>query len=133
MESWGRGTLEIIELCRRDGHPEPNFLEDRGGFIVQMNSKYPLNTVIAADYDSVEEDVTAREKIIMVALKSALHGLSSSLISKKVDIPERTIRRDLSKLEERGLVKSEGKGRARKWLAYKDNPAKSGQTQVKLY
>jgi ATP-dependent DNA helicase RecG len=34
IEQWGRGTQKIIELCKRAGHPEPEFQEVANSFVV---------------------------------------------------------------------------------------------------
>ncbi len=34
IERWGTGTTRIIELCRRQGLPEPEFQHQQGGFLV---------------------------------------------------------------------------------------------------
>lgn len=30
IEAWGRGTIKIVESCRRNGLPEPDFIEEHG-------------------------------------------------------------------------------------------------------
>lgn len=34
IEQWGRGTQKIVELCKRAGHPEPEFEEIAGSVVV---------------------------------------------------------------------------------------------------
>jgi len=34
IEAWGRGTVEIVNLCKNYGLPEPEFEEYFGGFMV---------------------------------------------------------------------------------------------------
>lgn len=36
IESWGRGTLKILELCRNAGLPEPEYAENSGGIEVRF-------------------------------------------------------------------------------------------------
>jgi len=36
VESWGRGTLKILELCQRAGLPEPVYAENSGGVEVTL-------------------------------------------------------------------------------------------------
>lgn len=127
VESWGRGTLEIIELCKKDGHPEPVFLEDRSGFSVYMYSRYPLTSIISVSDDFKIHQVTIRQRKILEVLKTAAEDLSSSQIREQVEGSERTIRRELSTLSQLGCVSSQGEGRGLKWNFVQDNPVKSGQ------
>ncbi len=36
IDSWGRGTLRIIETCKEAGLPEPELIERDGGFLVTL-------------------------------------------------------------------------------------------------
>lgn len=36
IESWGRGTIKIMEKCQEQGLPEPDFEEDYGVFVVKF-------------------------------------------------------------------------------------------------
>jgi ATP-dependent DNA helicase RecG len=36
IDSWGRGTIRIIESCKDAGLPEPEMKEEDGGFMVSM-------------------------------------------------------------------------------------------------
>ncbi|MBI3924540.1 MAG: hypothetical protein HY319_03290 [Armatimonadetes bacterium] len=36
VEEWGRGTLQIVELCTKAGHPEPEFEEVGGSMLVRF-------------------------------------------------------------------------------------------------
>jgi len=41
IEAWGRGTIKIVDECRKAGLPEPEFREEFGGFTVRFH-KAPL-------------------------------------------------------------------------------------------
>jgi len=36
IEAWGRGTVKIIEACRKGNLPEPEFSELTGGFLISF-------------------------------------------------------------------------------------------------
>lgn len=36
IENWGRGTVDIIRYCKAAGLPEPEFIEEQGGFTVNF-------------------------------------------------------------------------------------------------
>jgi len=36
IDSWGRGTIKIIEACLEAGMPKPYLLEEQGGFLSKI-------------------------------------------------------------------------------------------------
>ena len=36
IDSWGRGTIKIIEACMEAGMPKPNLEEEQGGFVCKI-------------------------------------------------------------------------------------------------
>ena len=36
IDAWGRGTLRIIDACKEAGLPEPELIEQDGGFLVTL-------------------------------------------------------------------------------------------------
>jgi len=36
IEAWGRGTIKIVEACRKNDLPDPEFSELTGGFLVSF-------------------------------------------------------------------------------------------------
>lgn len=45
IDTWGRGTLKIINTCKEDGLPEPEIKEMNGGVEVTIfNNKQPENS-----------------------------------------------------------------------------------------
>ena len=36
IDSWGRGTIKIIEACHEAGLPEPDLKEEQGGFLSKI-------------------------------------------------------------------------------------------------
>ena len=76
VESWGRGTQRIVELCTRAGLPEPEFFEQAGSFVVRFLPKDGANLVIsAADLSPLDQE------ILQVLLAGAL---SAKEIEKKL-------------------------------------------------
>ncbi len=107
IESVGTGTEEMIKECKNLGLPEPEYIE-RGNTFVVCFKKEMLSS---------KDNVYQRHNKIISLLK--LHpGLSSTEIQKRidVDIPGRTLRRDLNNLMEQGRVRLEGKGANAIWF-----------------
>lgn len=110
VERWGRGTITIIDLCLRAGHPEPEFEEVAGSVVVRF-----LPSGYIAPHQ-VTLDLSDRQRGLLVIL--AKHpALAFREIRDLVDNPppDRTLREDLLHLKRLGLVDSEGHGRGAAW------------------
>jgi ATP-dependent DNA helicase RecG len=44
IEKWGIGTNKMIDLCRQEGIPEPEFMARSGGLAVIFKFKEPVGT-----------------------------------------------------------------------------------------
>ncbi len=91
IDSWGRGTIKIIDACKEANLPDPQMSEEDGGFLV---------TVFKT---GVESDMTAH---IIHRLEQEL--LSKSKIARKLgkDKPNRSrcLNDLMNKLLENGIV-----------------------------
>ncbi|TGV03625.1 ATP-binding protein [Flavivirga rizhaonensis] len=109
IESWGRGTIKIIEECKRHGLSEPHIEEKGGGVSVTIfkdiyNDKY-LSKL----------DLNERQKNAIQYIKE--NGfITSGLYQDKLDVPKSTTRRDIDELLELKIIKSEGIGKATKYF-----------------
>lgn len=102
IEKWGRGTLDMIELCKNSGNPSPRFEETVGSFSVVFPLKQPI---ARSKPESISVmPLTDRQKEILEILRGG--GGNSQQIVEKINVPvtQRTIQRELSKLKELGLV-----------------------------
>lgn len=112
IETWGTGTIKMIELCRKNNLPEPVFEEYSSGFSVTFQYK----SLIGKESLSIEEDLKPRQQTILSLIKY-YDGLSANMIMKYLDNPPslRMIRKDLNTLRELGLIQLEGYGRSALW------------------
>ncbi|SNZ01189.1 ATP-binding protein [Flagellimonas pacifica] len=109
IESWGRGTLKIIEECKKHGLVEPLIHEHGGGLSVTIfkdiyNEKY-LSKL----------DLNDRQKIAIKAVKKAGH-ITNLEYRALFDITDRTVLRDVDELIKLSIFKKEGEGRATKYV-----------------
>lgn len=109
FESWGRGTQKIVELCTRAGHPEPEFLEQAGSFVVRFiqNGYHPPYQVPhnLSDLD---------REILQILSRSDLP--TRDLIKHLKEPPAvRTINEHLTQLKQLKLVDSKRRGRSTLW------------------
>jgi len=107
IESWGRGTVKIFESCLAQKLPEPKFEEYFGGLLVtfykekhqkQKHKKVSLNN--------------RQIKILSIARKTGRFTISE-LIPHFDGVTERTLRRDLSDLANKGFVQAKSEKRHR--------------------
>lgn len=111
IEQWGRGTQEIVALCVRAGHPEPEFGEQAGSVWVRF-----LPSGYIAPH-RVAHDLTDRQReILQVISRSQRIPLRQIMASLSHPPAEATVRDDLYHLKRLGLVNSQGHGRGAVWF-----------------
>lgn len=112
IESWGRGTLKIVELTEQAGLPKPE-IEDVGGCVTVrlMPSRY-------LPPQRVAHNLTDDQQRILALLEPATEGLALRDIRRRVDSlrQEWEIKEDLAMLKHFGLVKTSGRGRGAYWF-----------------
>lgn len=108
IESWGRGTRKIVELCALAGHPQPVFEEGLGNFTVRFlpSAYYPPQTI--------RHDLTSRQRDAL-AFVDREGPVALSQISQFLQVNRKTVADDLQLLKSFGLLTSEGHGRGAKW------------------
>lgn len=109
IEKWGRGTQEIIELCKKSGNLTPQFEETTGSFNVILPLKEPIQRITLTR--TVPMQISARQKKILTILKQRPMSLEQIMEKIKTSLVARTIQNDLSNLKKSGLVRQEGTGR----------------------
>ena len=101
IDSWGRGTIKIIEACEKAGLPEPVLKEEQGGFLSKIFKdrfnkeqlkKAGLNErqVKAVDYVKKNVRITNKE------------------YQELNDVSKKTASRDLSEMVNLNILKSSG-------------------------
>jgi len=111
IESWGRGTLKIIETTTSAGLPRPEIRESGGCVTVNFTpSRYIPPKRVA-------RDVTERQQKVLAYLADSTNGAALRDISKAVGAESAvwTVKEDLAALKTLGLVESIGWGRGAKW------------------
>ncbi|MFZ5625128.1 MAG: ATP-binding protein [Gemmatimonadota bacterium] len=110
IEQWGRGTQEIVALCVRAGHPEPEFGEQAGSVWVRF-----LPSGYIAPH-RVAHDLTERQREILQVLAHRGSLTFADVREHLSDPPsDRSIRNDLMHLRQLGLARLDGRGRGARW------------------
>ncbi len=90
IESWGRGTLKILELCQNAGLPEPVYSENSGG--VEVKILKPLSEA------PIPKHLSETQRQILKFFESHETARVSE-ISESLRMTKRTIQRNIKELE----------------------------------
>lgn len=102
IEQWGTGTNRIIEECLNYGLPEPLFEEISGSLVVTFR-KYKIS-------EDILKALSKEERIIMDYLVKE-KKINRQLGLQLLNVSKSTLFRVYKSLEEKGLIKKEGKGK----------------------
>jgi ATP-dependent DNA helicase RecG len=102
IDSWGRGTIRILEACDEFDLPEPEMTEFQGGFKVTLYK----------DHYSEEQlkKLGLNERQIKAVKFVKNHAqITNAEYQEEFDVARRTATRDLKELVEKGVLKSSDK------------------------
>src|SRR3990172_4702448 len=106
IEAWGRGTIKIIDECKKAGLPEPEFREEFGGFSVAFR-KERLG-------EKVGERLSINQrKIVKFIIKKP--AISAKELSGLIGISQRKIEENIAKLKVTGILKRIGPDKGGEW------------------
>ncbi|NDW13830.1 transcriptional regulator [Bacteroides sp. 214] len=101
IDSWGRGTVRIIESCKEAGLPEPELTEREGGFLVTL---FKNNLT---EEQLVKLGLNARQ-VKAVSYVKEKGRITNSDYQTLNEISDRTSSRDLEDLVAKGVLKRVG-------------------------
>lgn len=105
IESWGRGTIKIIEKCREQGLPEPDFVEEhRVMKVVFYKDKFTE--------DNLKKLVINERQIKAVMYVKEKGKITNKEYRKLTGLSDEGARLDLIELSKRNLIQPIGKGRS---------------------
>ena len=124
IEKWGSGTNKMIDLCRQEGIPEPEFVERTGGLAVIFKFKEPIGGYEIAEpiggYKIVKLlELTPRQREILEILEKLQLNSAQITVKLKNSSSRRAVQVDLTKLEKAGLIRREGESRSIVWRLVK--------------
>ncbi len=110
IERWGTGTKRMVDLCKKQGLPEPEFKEEFGGFSVILqkdiyNEGYLRKIGLSERQIKAVLYVKEYGEITLSEFRNLILGVS-----------EKTLYRDLQQLVEIGNLKAEGEKKGRKYV-----------------
>jgi len=138
IESWGRGTLKIIDKCKEKGLPEPEFSEMTGGFLVVFYKAEPAEskkkrfTGRLADrlVDELVDGLAESQKKIIMLIKENPY-ISKKDLAEKIGISITAIDKNIAQLKKKSILRRIGPDKGGYWevmnsfIFYKAEPAES--------
>ena len=119
VESWGRGYKNIIDICKLRKAKLPIPEENSGGLVVEcppskqyLDAEKKQGKMITEEVESTENvpvnvPVNERQKQILLNIKENPH-ITAALLSQKLDVVEKTIKRDLQYLKDKKIIERDG-------------------------
>ncbi len=104
IETRGRGTVKIIEECKKAGLPEPEFKEEFGGFSVYFYEK----TDFYSEDNLKKLGLNQRQIKLALYIKENKSANLSSLEGIMPDVSRKTLYRDLRELVDKNVLKATG-------------------------
>ncbi len=101
IDSWGRGTIKIIESCRQADLPEPVLKEEQGGFLSKISK------------DRFTKEELKRLELTERQIKAAVYikkygDITNSKYQEITNVSKATASRDIKALEAKGVLKNIG-------------------------
>ena len=109
IDTWGSGTIRIIETCKEAELPEPEFIERDGGFLVTLFK----NNLTEEQLKKLGLNERQVDAILFYKSKGEVTGLE---YADRYKIAERTARADLSELVEKKMLYKQGETKSVKYL-----------------
>jgi ATP-dependent DNA helicase RecG len=108
IEAWGSGINKMIELCKKDDLPEPEFQERFGTFGVTFKFKKPIIS-FAAQYSVYKVRLSVRQENILAIIRAAGAVSVQHIMAKLSNPPSlRMVRKDLNYLKLNRLIELKG-------------------------
>jgi ATP-dependent DNA helicase RecG len=115
IETWGTGTIRMIDFCKEDGIPSPKFTERTSGFLVTFKFS---NSIGSNKFIDTTQLTARQQEILNLLSKNSLNG-AQIVENLEEHVSVRIVQKDLIKLEIAGLVNRTGKARGILWFITK--------------
>lgn len=129
LEKWGTGANRMIDLCREQGIPEPEWKVANGTVTITFR-RPPISTSLDNSNDITSnvspeigqngtkddtKELSERQQVIL-ALIQKNDTITINEMIQKTNVSSVTIKRDLSLLQERNIIKREGGRKQGHWV-----------------
>lgn len=114
VENWAQGIRRVMESCEANGNPAPEFVLEREGLSVTISSA--VRQTVETTKGFVPTD---NQRLILDCIASD-PSITQRMISETTGLSERTVRNNLSKMVDAGMVHREGSRKDGKWVIQSD-------------
>ena len=117
IETWGRGTINIIEYCKNAGLPVPDFKYDAGLTVLfkkENKSFEELSNFESKDVEKDVENLSKSEKLILVEIKIN-PKITAQKLSEKIGINVRNVQKNIQQLKNKNLIERIGPDKGGYW------------------
>ncbi len=122
IDSWGRGTIKIIEACKEAELPEPVLVEEQGGFlskVFKVRKKYGMSKEEIRDKFG-KDSGKIREKFGKTSQKiiAQIHQnkfVTIPEMARKIGVSQRTVEKHIASLKEAVLIARIGSRKEGYW------------------
>jgi len=105
IESWGTGFHRMLQFCRENGNPDPEFDDRAGAFVVSFRKK-PEN---------VPENVPENREVSICQFMKKNKEITILELAKEIGVNEKTIKRDIEKMKKDNLIRRIGPDKGGYW------------------
>jgi ATP-dependent DNA helicase RecG len=118
IEAWGRGTIKIVDECKKAGLPEPEFREEFGGFSVFFHKGKSVERVLESGEKVGRKwgDHLSRNEAKILEAIIADQRITINGLSEKIGIGTTAVENNLKKLKSKGAIARVGSARGGVWM-----------------
>lgn len=109
IEAWGRGTIKIIEECKKFNLPPPVFTDEFSG--LQVTFRNPQNKLS----EKTSEKLSGKTSEKILVLVGENKNITIAELSQTIGVTERTIERNIQKLRKNKLLERIGGAKGGHW------------------
>lgn len=115
IDSWGRGVEKISKACKDAGMPAPQLSERSGGMLVELTRAVDgVGEIQAKASGKRRESVGKTSGMILVACREK-PSVTIPEMAELIGITERSVQRNIQKLQARGLLRRLGGRKEGRW------------------
>jgi ATP-dependent DNA helicase RecG len=121
IEAWGRGTVKIVDECKKAGLPEPEFREEFGGLSVRFR-KAPVGEKWGEKVGESGEkagrkwgEIFAQSETKILNAIAAEPYITINGLSEKIGIGTTAVENNLKKLKSKGAILRVGPAKGGYW------------------
>ena len=116
IENWGRGTINILNYCKIQNIPEPEFKFDMNIFWVVLykdTKNVPLNAPLNVP---LNVPLNERQKELLKMIQK-MPAITQQFLSEQLKVNIKTVKRDLIYLQEKNIITRMGSKKTGYWKA----------------